>query len=621
MKNQNTKTERPANKAAAHNRKQTTAKPHKSSATRPADAKARKSSVARAADTKPRRPAGRNNNKRPAKVKDILPLRIIPLGGIGEVGKNMTVFEYGNDMIVVDCGTYFPESTDMPGIDYVIPDITYLQNNLDKLRAMILTHGHEDHIGATPHILPKLNVPVYGTKLTQALVELKLAEHGVKGQTLHRVEAGDRVKCGVFEVEFIRVTHSIDDALALAIHTPAGIVVHTGDFKMDLTPIDGKVMDIQRFAELGKQGVLALLSDSTNAEKPGYTISERSVGQTLENYFAEAKGRIIVATFASNVHRLQQVIDTAKKFNRKICLTGRSMVRISTVAKELGYLSLPDKMVVEMDEIDRVRDNKLVILATGSQGEPMSGLTRMAEGSHSKIQIKQGDLVIFSSSNIPGNEKNISHVMNLLYRQGAKVVYGGMAKVHVSGHACQEELKLMLSMVNPKYFIPVHGEERQLYSHANIAYEMGIKQKHVFIPKNGTPIELKDKEAKYGEAVESGVVLVDGLGVGDIGSVVLKDRQQLSQDGLFVAVLTLSKGIKGLVVEPEILTRGFVYVKESEDLIQHAKELIMRTVDDCMYERIYSWSSIKNRVKSALSSYLYNQTKRRPMILPIIIEI
>lgn len=562
---------------------------------------------------KSRNRAGSGAKQKPA-------VRIIPLGGIGEIGKNMTVVEYGDDMIVIDCGLMFPED-DMLGIDYVIPDVEYLEKNREKLRAILLTHGHEDHIGATPYILPKFSVPVYGTKLTLSLVEIKLAEHGVKNQKLQCIEPGSRVKCGVFEVEFIKVSHSIDDAVALAIHTPEGTIVHTGDFKIDFTPIDGKVADIQRFTELGKEGVLALMSDSTNAENKGYTISERSVGQSFEKYFSEAKGRIVIATFASNVHRLQQVVDVAKKYNRKICLTGRSILRITSVAKELGYLDIPEKMIVEMDEIDRVRDNKIVILATGSQGEPMSGLVRMAEGEHSKLSVKQGDLVILSSSSIPGNEKNISHVINLLYRQGARVVYGEMAQVHVSGHACQEELKLMLAMVKPQYFIPVHGEERHLYSHANLAYDMGIKHRNVFIPQLGLPIELRQKSAKYGEAVESGIVMIDGLGVGDVGSAVLKDRQVLSQDGLFVVVLTLSRGQKGLVSDPEILSRGFVYVKEAEDLMTHAKKVITRTVNECMSGRGSNWSTIKSKVKSALSSYLYNKTKRSPMILPIIIEV
>ena len=560
------------------------------------------------------------NRTRTGGAKQKPAIRIIPLGGIGEIGKNMTVVEYGDDMIVVDCGLMFPED-DMLGIDYVIPDVEYLEKNREKLRAILLTHGHEDHIGATPYILPKFSVPVYGTKLTLSLVEIKLAEHGVKNQKLQCIEPGSRVKCGVFEVEFIKVSHSIDDAVALAIHTPEGTLVHTGDFKIDFTPIDGKVADIQRFTELGKEGVLALMSDSTNAENKGYTISERSVGQSFEKYFSEAKGRIVIATFASNVHRLQQVVDVARKYNRKICLTGRSILRITSVAKELGYLDIPEKMIVEMDEIDRVRDNKIVILATGSQGEPMSGLVRMAEGEHSKLSVKQGDLVILSSSSIPGNEKNISHVINLLYRQGARVVYGEMAQVHVSGHACQEELKLMLAMIKPQYFIPVHGEERHLYSHANLAYDMGIKHRNVFIPQLGLPIELRQKSAKYGEAVESGIVMIDGLGVGDVGSAVLKDRQVLSQDGLFVVVLTLSRGQKGLVSDPEILSRGFVYVKEAEDLMMHAKKVITRTVNECMSGRGSNWSTIKSKVKSALSSYLYNKTKRSPMILPIIIEV
>ena len=548
-------------------------------------------------------------------------LKIIPLGGLNEIGKNMTAYEYGGEIIVVDCGMAFP-GDDMYGIDCVIPDVTYLIKNRSRLRGLFITHGHEDHIGAIPYVLKQVNMPIYCTRFTAGLIKLKLQEHRLLDSTkLVTVEAGQTVKAGKFQVEFIHVNHSIADSVAFAIHTRMGVVVHTGDFKIDSTPIDGEVIDLARFGELGKEGVLALMSDSTNAENKGYTISERSVGQSFEKYFSEAKGRIVIATFASNVHRLQQVVDVARKYNRKICLTGRSILRITSVAKELGYLDIPEKMIVEMDEIDRVRDNKIVILATGSQGEPMSGLVRMAEGEHSKLSVKQGDLVILSSSSIPGNEKNISHVINLLYRQGARVVYGEMAQVHVSGHACQEELKLMLAMIKPQYFIPVHGEERHLYSHANLAYDMGIKHRNVFIPQLGLPIELRQKSAKYGEAVESGIVMIDGLGVGDVGSAVLKDRQVLSQDGLFVVVLTLSRGQKGLVSDPEILSRGFVYVKEAEDLMMHAKKVITRTVNECMSGRGSNWSTIKSKVKSALSSYLYNKTKRSPMILPIIIEV
>ncbi len=547
-------------------------------------------------------------------------LRIIPLGGIGEVGKNMTVIEYGDSMIVVDCGLIFPEH-DLLGIDYVIPDITYLENNSKKLKGFFITHGHEDHIGALPYVIPKFDVPIYGTRLTLALIDIKFQEHNIDFKKFRTVEAGEKVKCGPFEVEFIRVSHSIDDAVAFAIRTPEGIIVHTGDFKIDYTPIDGKIADIHRFSELGEQGVLALLSDSTNAENPGFTISERTVGESFEKYMSEAKGRIIIATFASNIHRLQQVVDVAKKYNKRICLTGRSILKITKVATELGYLSIPEKMLVEMDEVDRIRDNRLVILATGSQGEPMSGLVRMASGEHPKIHIKQGDLVIFSSSSIPGNEKNISHLLNSIYRQGATVINSEMAQVHVSGHACQEEQKLMLAMVKPKYFIPVHGEERQLYSHANLAYEMGMKKKQVFITSIGTPVEFSNGAAKLGEPVESGVTLVDGLGVGDIGSSVLKDRTLLSENGLFVVVISLSGSQRGLVTAPEIVTRGFVYAKESEELLSQAKKLVIKSVEECFRERTYSYNAIRGKVRNTLYNFLYNKTKRTPMILPVIVEV
>lgn len=562
---------------------------------------------------------GNGNKPRPNK-KQRPALRIIPLGGIGEIGKNMTVFEYGNDAIVIDCGLMFP-GNDMLGVDYVIPDTTYLDEIKGKIKGFFITHGHEDHIGGTPYVLGNYNVPVYGTKLTMALIELKLAENRVKSGPMHRVEPGEKIKRGVFEVEFIKVSHSIDDAVGFAIKTPVGTIVHTGDFKVDLTPIDGKPIDLSRFAELGSEGVLALLSDSTNAETPGYTISERSVGESFESYFADAKGRIIIATFASNIHRLQQVIDVAKKYNRKVCLTGRSMLKIASVATELGYLDLPEKMQIKMEDLNTVRDSRVVILTTGSQGEEMSGLVRMAAGEHSHLEIKQGDLVILSSSPIPGNEKHISDVISMLYRRGAEVIYGAMAQVHVSGHACQEELKLMLAMVKPTYFIPVHGEYRHLYRHAALAQEMGIKKKNVFIPETGKPIELRNNRAQFGEPVESGVVLIDGLGVGDVGKVVLRDRRVLSQDGLFIVVLTISKDTKELLSDPEIISRGFVYMKESEDLLDRARQVIIETVEGCNNGKSGGYMSVKNSVRKALNGYLYRKTKRSPMILPVVIEV
>ena len=548
-------------------------------------------------------------------------VKIIPLGGIGEVGKNMTVIAWEDNILVVDCGLVFPRQ-DMLGIDYVIPDITYLEKNKSKIKGFVLTHGHEDHIGATPYVLDKFNVPVYGTKLTLALVELKLSEHGIKQNNLRCVKEGDKVNCGVFEIEFIKVSHSIDDAVGLAIKTPAGMIVHTGDFKVDYTPTDGKIIDLNKFTQLGNEGVLALLSDSTNAERPGYTISEKAVGQTFERYFSEAKGRIIIATFASNIHRIQQVVDAAKKFNRKICLTGRSMVRIQKVATELGYLDIPEKMLIEIDDISSVRDNKIVVLTTGSQGEPMSGLVRMASGEHAKMEIKRGDTVIISSTPIPGNEKYVSDVINLLYRKGANVIYGSMAQVHVSGHACQEELKLMLSLVKPQYFIPVHGEYRQIYSHAALAESMGIKNKNIFISEIGKPIILHSKGIEIGESVPSGIVMIDGLGIGDVGSVVLRDRKLLSLDGLFVSIVAISRQTGEIVSGPEILSRGFVYMKEAENLLDEARAIVRETVEDCLYEdRLSDSANMKNRIRKALNTYLYTRTKRSPMILPVILEV
>ena len=564
---------------------------------------------------------GKGNGRKEKKAKKTAGIKIIPLGGIGEVGKNMKVIEWEDNILVVDCGLVFPRQ-DMLGIDYVIPDITYLEKNKSKIKGFVLTHGHEDHIGATPYVLDKFDVPVYGTRLTLALVELKLSEHGVKHRHLKCVEAGDKVNCGVFEIEFIKVSHSIDDAVGLAIKTPVGMIVHTGDFKVDYTPIDGKITDLHKFAQLGSAGVLALLSDSTNAERPGYTISEKTVGQTFERYFSEAKGRIIIATFASNIHRLQQVVDAAKKFNRKICLTGRSMVRIHKVATELGYLNIPEKMLIDIDDIHSVRDNKIVVLTTGSQGEPMSGLVRMASGEHSKLEIKRGDTVIISSTPIPGNEKYVSDVINLLYRKGANVVYSSIAQVHVSGHACQEELKLMLSLVRPQYFIPVHGEYRQIYSHASLAESMGIPNKNIFISEIGKPIELHPDAVKLGESVPSGIVMIDGLGIGDVGSVVLRDRKLLSMDGLFVSIVAISRQTGELVAGPEILSRGFVYLKEAENLLEDAKSIVRKTVEECLLENLQSDEAlIKNRVRKELNTYLYTRTKRSPMILPVIIEV
>ncbi|MEG1656103.1 MAG: ribonuclease J [Christensenellaceae bacterium] len=547
-------------------------------------------------------------------------MKIIPLGGIGEIGKNMTVIEFGNDIIVIDAGMMFPRE-EMLGVDYVIPDTTYLQKNLSKIRGIFLTHGHEDHIGGLPYILSNNNVPIYGSRLTLALVEAKLTEHPDKHPQLNIIKSSDKIKAGVFTVEFIKVSHSIDDAMGLAITTPIGTIVHTGDFKIDLTPVGGEMMQLSRFAELGKKGVLALMSDSTNAERPGFTMSESQVGETFVNYFRQAKGRIIVASFASNVHRLQQVIDVAKIFNRKICLSGRSMIKVAAITRELGYLNADDDMFVSFDELKKLRDNQVVILTTGSQGETMSGLVRMAMGQHAKLNIKEGDLVIISASPIPGNERGVSDVVNMLYRKGASVINDANDMVHVSGHACQEELKLMLSLVKPKYFIPVHGEYRHLYKHAALAEKMGIKKKSIFITEIGSVIELNRKVGFQKETVHSGSVLIDGLGVGDVGNVVLRDRKQLSSDGLFIVVVTISNETGELLSSPDVVSRGFIYMKESEDLLEHSKNIVVDIVDSCFKNGTSDWSTLKGLIKKDLNNYLYDMTKRSPMILPIIIEI
>ena len=547
-------------------------------------------------------------------------VRLIPLGGVGEVGKNMWVIEYGEEMLIVDCGFCFPRE-DMLGVDYVIPDITYLRKKKEKIKAVLITHGHEDHIGATPYLLPELGAPVYGTDLTLALIETKLAERKIDGVELNIIKPKDSFTAGVFKIEAIRVTHSIDAALAFAIHTPEGTIVHTGDFKVDYTPVDGKVMDLAKFAELGDEGVLALLSDSTNAENPGFTRSESKVGDTFESYFKKATGRIIVATFASNIHRLQQVVSASKRYGRKVCLTGRSMLKIAKVAKQLGYLDLDEDMLVEPEQLEKMKKSKIAILTTGSQGEAMSGLVRMAAGEHKKLSMIPGDTVIISSTPIPGNERYVSDVINMLYRKGANVINEGVADVHVSGHACEEELKLMISLVKPKYFVPVHGEYRHLYRHAALAESLGIKRSRIFIPEIGKVIEVGKKYAQMDEAVPSGSVIIDGLGVGDVGAVVLRDRKLLSQDGLFIVVVTISTETGELISGPEIISRGFVYMRESTDLLESARKIVIDVVDTCGKNKITEWTTIKGRIKKSLRNYLYEITKRNPMILPIIIDI
>ena len=547
-------------------------------------------------------------------------VRIIPLGGIGEVGKNMTVIEYGDEIIVIDCGFAFPRE-DMLGVDYVIPDISYLKKNKEKIKAVLITHGHEDHIGAAPYVLSEIGAPVYGTDLSLALIDTKLAERKVEGVEFRKIKAGDTFSAGTFKIEAIQVCHSIDAALAFAIHTPAGTIIHTGDFKVDYTPTDGKVIDLAKFAALGEKGVLALLSDSTNAESPGFTMSESRVGEAFESFFKKAAGRIIVATFASNIHRLQQVLSASKRFGRKVCLSGRSMLKIAKVAKELGYLDFDEDLLIEPEELEKLEKSKAVILTTGSQGETMSGLVRMAAGEHKKLEMIPGDLVIISASAIPGNERYISDVINMLYRKGADVINEEMAEIHVSGHACEEELKLMLTITKPKYFIPVHGEYRHLYRHAALAESVGIKKDNIFIPEIGRVIELGKKGARATETVPSGSIIIDGLGVGDVGNVVLRDRRQLSQDGLFIVVVTISNETGELISGPDIVSRGFVYMRESGDLLDAARKIIIDIVEDCKENRITEWTTIKNRIKKALRGFLYDNTKRNPMILPIIIDI
>lgn len=546
-------------------------------------------------------------------------LKIIPLGGVGEIGKNMTVIEYGSDIIIVDCGMSFPDE-EMPGIDVVIPDMTYIEKNAANVRGILITHGHEDHIGAVPYALQKLNVPVYATKLTIALIEQKLTEIKVDHADLNCVSPGDTIRLGCFSVEFIKTSHSIAGACALAINTPIGTLMHTGDFKVDYTPIDGEPIDIARLAYYGSRGVLALMSDSTNVENEGHTPSERGIGKTFEHCFDKAKGRVIVATFASNIYRIQQIADVAISFGRVVCFQGRSMVKIAEIAKELGYLQLPDESVVEVGQLKKYRDDQICVITTGSQGEPMSGLFRMANSSH-KVNVGKGDMVIISASSIPGNEKSVGRVINQLYQHGAKVIYERMADVHVSGHACKEELKLMLTLTKPKFFIPVHGEARHLYQHKELAEELGIPEEDIFVTEIGDVVELTRNKGRIAGSVTAGSVMVDGSGVGDIGNVVLRDRKLLSEDGIFTVVITLNKQTGALLAQPEILSRGFVYEKNSEELLKETRELVKAKAAQFEKNHRSSWSSIKNDIRNSIKNYLYERTKRRPMVMPIIIEI
>lgn len=563
----------------------------------------------------------RNNKKTENKIFKKEKIKIIPLGGILEIGKNLTVFESENDIVIVDCGLGFPED-EMLGVDLVIPDMTYLERNKEKIRGLVITHGHEDHIGGIPYLLKQINVPIYATKLTVGLIQNKLEEHNLLRSTkIKTVVPGQTITLGKMRVEFIRITHSIPDACSLAIYTPAGIIVHTGDFKIDYTPIDGEIMDLGRLAELGNKGVLALMSDSTNAERRGYTMSESSVGDVLDKLFINCTKRIVVATFSSNVHRVQQIVNSAVKYKRKVAICGRSMVNMIETARKLGYIKVPDNVFIDIDNIKSYPDDGLVIITTGSQGEPMSALTRMAEGEHRKVQITPNDLIIISANPIPGNEKYISKVIDELMTIGAEVIYNALEDIHVSGHACQEEQKLMLSLVKPKYFIPVHGEYRQLIAHSETAKKLGMKPENIFITGNGRVLELNENEAKFSGTVTSGIVLVDGLGIGDVGNIVLKDRQKLSQDGLITVVITMDSRSGKIVAGPDVISRGFVYVRESENLMEDIKKLLRIELAKCEEKHITDWATLKSVIKEELGSYIYKKTKRQPMLIPIIMEI
>ncbi|HHY71055.1 MAG TPA: ribonuclease J [Thermoanaerobacterales bacterium] len=548
-------------------------------------------------------------------------LLIIPLGGMGEIGKNMTVIQYGKEILLIDSGLMFPEE-EMLGIDIVIPDITYLVENKEYIKGILITHGHEDHIGALPYVLQQINAPLYGTKLTLGLVEGKLKEAKLKKNiSMNVVKPPTSVNIGSFSVDFISVNHSIPDAVGFAIHTPVGIICHTGDFKLDQTPVNGEKADLHKFAELGSKGVLVLLSDSTNAEREGYTMSEKVVGNTIEDIFKTVADRIIVATFASNIHRIQQIFDAAYKNDRKVAVVGRSMVNTVNIALELGYLTIPKSLLMDLDELNRLPKEKVVIITTGSQGEPMSALTRMAMSEHKKVEIMPGDTVLISASPIPGNEKFVARTIDHLFKQGANVIYEAISGVHVSGHASQEELKLMLNLVRPKFFIPVHGEYRHLIHHSQLAMEVGIPSENIFIAENGRVLEFTRDSGKMTGKVAAGKVLVDGLGVGDVGNIVLRDRKQLSQDGILIVVVTIDKETTEVVSGPDIISRGFVYVRESEELMEQAREKVKQALKKCQEENIREWSTIKSQVREHVGKLLFEQTRRRPMILPIIMEV
>lgn len=561
----------------------------------------------------------RKENKKDNKKEGAKAIKIIPLGGLEQIGMNITAIEYEDTIIVVDCGLSFPED-EMLGIDLVIPDVTYLKENIEKVKGFVITHGHEDHIGALPYILPDVNVPIYATKLTVGIIENKLKEHNLLKNTKRKViKYGQSINLGCFRIEFIRINHSIADAAALAIYTPAGIIVHTGDFKVDYTPVFGETIDLQRLGEIGKKGVLALMCDSTNIERPGFTMSEKTVGITFDNIFTESsKNRIIVATFASNVYRVQQIINSAAKFGRKVVIEGRSMINIITTASELGYITMPDNILIDIEQMKNYTDEQLVLITTGSQGEAMAALSRIASSSHRKLAIKPGDTVIFSSTPIPGNEKSVSKVINELFRQGANVIF---QDTHVSGHACQEEIKLMYSLTKPQYAIPVHGEYRHLIKHAAVAESMGVPKENVKIISSGDVLEISTEKAAVIGRVPAQGIFVDGLGVGDVGNIVLRDRQHLSENGLLIVVVTLEKRSNQVLAGPDIVSRGFVYVRESENLMDEARDVVNVALDKCLDSNITDWGKIKTVIKDSLSDYLWKKTKRNPMILPIIMEV
>ena len=548
-------------------------------------------------------------------------LRVIPLGGVDEIGKNMTAIEYGEDIVVIDCGSIFPKE-DMYGIDLVIPDFSYLERNRDKVRAFLITHGHEDHIGSLPYVLKKVDAPIYCTSLTRALIEYKLKEHKLTGADIRTIHPRDKVRIGKFDVEFIKTNHSIAGAVALAIHTPMGVIVHTGDFKVDFTPVDGEPIDLAKFAELGSKGVLLLMADSTNVEREGFTMSERSVGRALERFFDESEDRrIIVATFASNIHRIQQIVDLAAARNRKVCFLGRSMENVASIAMEIGEMKVPAGMLVEPEHLEKVPFEDMVVITTGSQGEPMSGLARMASNDHTKIKLGDRDTVIISASAIPGNERMVSRVINNLFRKGVIVIYEALYEVHVSGHACKGELKLIHSLTKPQYFMPVHGEYRHLVQHAMLAASMGMPEENVFIPELGNALEITRKSAHMVGGVPAGSLMIDGLGIGDVGNIVMRDRKLLSQDGLMVVCVTFDSKTGELISGPDIISRGFVYVRESDELIEEAKKVVLDYIAGCERNRHSDWGLIKNGLRVRLKDFLYTKTKRTPMILPILIEV